>query len=145
MADNKHSKVPMVPVCNSKYDSILSQLPVEILSQKNTTVKSFIMSDGEVSEVALSKDEQPKVGVFSEMQINSEETNAIEPIENSVIDGKPPDDLLEFQLIAKKRKWEEETFEINQSLCVLSAKKNEEKIKQPREDALKRQKLAPEV
>jgi hypothetical protein len=103
------------------------------------------MSDGEVSEVALSKDEQPKVGVFSEMQINSEETNAIEPIENSVIDGKPPDDLLEFQLIAKKRKWEEETFEINQSLCVLSAKKNEEKIKQPREDALKRQKLAPEV
>ena len=103
------------------------------------------MSDGEVSEVALSDDEQPKEGVFPEMQINSEETNVIEPNENSVIDGKPPDDLLEFQLIAKKRKWEEETFEINQSLCVLSAKKNEEKIKQPREDALKRQKLAPEV
>ncbi len=54
----------MVPVCNSKYDSILSQLPVEILSQKNTTVKSFIMSDGEVSEVALSEDEQPKVEFF---------------------------------------------------------------------------------
>jgi hypothetical protein len=95
--------------------------------------------------VALSDDEQPKEGVFPEMQINSEETNLIEPNENSVIDGKPPYDLLELQLIAKKRKLEEETFEINQSLCVMSAKKNEEKIKQQREDALKRQKLAPEV
>jgi hypothetical protein len=95
--------------------------------------------------VALSKDEQPKVGVFSEMQINSEETNAIEPIENSVIDGKPSDDLMELQLIAKKRKLEEETYQINQSLCVMSAKKNEEKIKQQKEDALKRKKLAPEV
>ena len=79
------------------------------------------------------------------MQIKSEETNGIEPIENSVIDGKPSDDLMELQLIAKKRKLEEETYQINQSLCVMSAKKNEEKIKQPREDALKRQKLAPEV
>ena len=79
------------------------------------------------------------------MQIKSEETNGIEPIENSVIDGKPSDDLMELQLIAKKRKLEEETYQINQSLCVMSAKKNEEKIKQQKEDALKRKKLAPEV
>ena len=95
--------------------------------------------------MAVSDDEQSKVGVFSEMQIKSEETNGIEPIENSVIDGnKPSDDLMELQLIAKKRKLEEETYQINQSLW-MSAKKNEEQIKQQKEDALKRKKLAPEV
>ena len=103
------------------------------------------MSDGEVSEVAVFDDEQLKVGVFFETQIYSEETNGIEPIENSVIDGKPSDDLMELQLTVKKRKFEEETYQINQSLCALSAKKNEEKNKQQREDALKRKKLAPEV
>ena len=85
------------------------------------------MSDGEVSEVAVFDDEQLKVGVFFETQIYSEETNGIEPIENSVIDGKPSDDLMELQLTVKKRKFEEETYQINQSLCALRAKKNEEK------------------
>lgn len=64
MTDNKHLKFPMVLIDNSKYDSILTQLPAEILSQENTTVKSFVMSDGEVSEVPVSYDDQPKVGVF---------------------------------------------------------------------------------
>jgi hypothetical protein len=62
----------------------------------------------------------------------------------SVIESNSFHDLIESELKAKKRKLEEKTFRINQSLCELSAKKNEERIRQQKEDALKRQKLAPE-
>ena len=80
------------------------------------------------------------------MQIDSEETNGMEPIgKKSVIESNSSDDLMEIELKAKKRKLEVETCQINQSLCVLSAQKNEEKIRQQREDALKRKKLAPEI
>jgi hypothetical protein len=136
---------------DESFDALCSQIPLNILDQSSESSQLIMIDGNEVDVTPYEKsplkesDREESPELFGPKD-GSMEANGMEPIgEKSVIESKSSDDLIVMELQAKKRKLEEETFRINQSLCVLSAKKNEEKIRQQKAEAVKRQKLAPEM
>ena len=136
---------------DDSFDVLCSQIPLNILDQSSESSQLIMIDGDEVAVTPYEKsplkesDREESPELFGP-KCGSMAADGIEPIrEKSEIESKSSDDLIVMELRAKKRKLEEETYRINQSLCVLSAKKNEEKIRQQKEDALKKQKLAPEI
>ena len=110
-------------------DLMCSQIPLEILDQSSES-SLLIMIDGDEVDVTpyeksplKESDREGSPELFGPKG-GSMEANGVEPIgKKSVIESNSSEDLIEIELKAKKRKLEEETYRINQSLCVLIAKK----------------------